>query len=427
MIASTVDDALAQGERSGILKLSGYSLNKLDVLWIGKNSYKIDYSFDSNKLRWWECATYIKVDLSDNLLSQLDDRISEWEYVKTIDLRKNAFTEFPSIISQLPALTKLNISKNQLERIVCDLINIVDLDASLNRVIFFSASIPNIHKLDLSHNKLTQVPVCLEECRYLASLNLAYNLISECENSLDGLKSLCDLDMSHNNLRKVFNKHTILPNLVRLALNHNFLDQIPHGNFLKLTDLTLSYNQISHKDKITESDGDILKSALDLQVLDLCENKLFMLPEGIFSLKSLKRLDFSNNSVRNLPPELGLLANLQTITYFGNPVKVPNGFGTEKLLKWLRNKLPLQDDEKDFKIHVQDVINVDLENSKINMITREMVQNMPKSLRLSGNLISYLDIIFGFGNNLSILELGRNRIKEFPIKSLPVLRVRIFW
>jgi Leucine-rich repeat (LRR) protein len=420
MIATAVDEALHNGQRSGILKLSGCSLDNLDMLWdtSNKKSQNINYSFDSNELRWWETAAYVKVDLSDNVLSKLDERLSEWEHVKTIDIRKNNFTDFPKILTLLPALTKLNISQNKLDRINSDLIHVLDLDASFNRIICVSASIPNLRRLDLNHNQLTQVPGCIQECRYLAVLNLSHNLISDATDSLDGLKSLSDLDISHNNLRQVFNKHTNLPNLARLVLNHNSLAHIPDGKFIRLTDLTASYNRISEG-----SGEDILKGSMDLQVLDLRDNNLSRLPESIFHLKLLKRLDFSNNSIRVLPPELGLLSNLQTINHFGNPAKVPNGFGTEKLLKWLRNKLPLEKQMTECKVHIQDTINVDLSNSKINMITSEMVRSMPRSLKLSNNLISSLDLIFDFGNNLSILELSRNRIKEFPVKSLPVLQV----
>jgi Leucine-rich repeat (LRR) protein len=420
MIATALDQALDHGQRSGVLKLSGCSLDNLDVLWNKKNkkSQNINYSFDSNELRWWETAAYVKVDLSDNLLSQLDDRLSEWEHVKTIDLRKNSFTDFPKIFTLLPALTKLNISKNKLDRINSDLIHVLDLDASFNRIVCVSASIPNLRKLDLSHNQLTHVPGCIQECRCLTVLNLSHNVISDATNSLDDLKSLCDLDISHNNLRQVFNKHTILPNLARLVLNHNALAHIPEGKFIMLTDLTASYNNISDG-----SNEDILKGSVDLQVLDLSDNNLSRLPESIFHMKLLKRLDFSNNSIPFLPPELGLLSNLQTINHFGNPAKVPNGFRTEKILKWLRNKLPVEKQMAECKIHIQDTINVDLSNSKINIITSEMVRNMPRSLKLSNNLISSLDIVFDFANNLSILELSRNRIKEFPIKSLPVLQV----
>lgn len=420
MIATNVNSALSQGQSSGNLKLSGYNLESLDVLWDKKNKQpsKINYSFDSNGQGWWETADFVKVDLSDNSLSQLDERISEWENVKTVDLRKNSFTGFPKILCQLPALTKLNISRNKIDQITVDSLNTFDLDASYNSVFFFSISLPNIQKLDLCHNQLKQVPECIQDCRYLSSLNLSYNSISDADYSLDGLKSLCDLDLSHNSLATIFNNNTNLPNLARLALNHNALSLIPPGKFMKLTDLSLSYNQISGG--MEES---ILNSSLDLQVLDIGENKLEILPESILLLHSLKRLDISNNSIRNFPPELGLLSNIQTFSHFGNPAKVPNGFGTEKLLKWLLNKLPLEQQMTECKIKVHDMMHVDLSNSSIVDITSDLVQNMPRSLKLSNNLISCFDIIFDFGTNLSILELAKNRIKEFPTKSLPSLTV----
>lgn len=420
MIATNFNNALSQGQRSGILKLSGYNLENLDVLWDKKNkqSPKIDYSFDSTELGWWETADFVKVDFSDNLLSHLDERLSEWENVRTIDLRKNSFSDFPKILAQLPSLAKLNISRNKIDQIDVESLNTFDLDASYNSIFYFSISIPNLQKLDLCHNMLKEVPQCILDCRNLSMLNLSFNSISNANDSLDRLTALCDLDLSHNTLTSVFNSKTNLPNLARLALNHNSLSKIPLGKFRKLTDLTLSYNQIDGG-----FEENILSGASDLQVLDFSENKLKIVPNSILLLKSLKRLDISYNSIRNLPPELGLLSDLQAINHFGNPAKVPNGFGAEKLLKWLRNKLPLEQQMTEFNIKVYDRINVDLSNSSITVITNDMVQHFPRTLKLSDNLISSLDIIFDFGTNLSVLELAKNKLKEFPIKSLPNLSV----
>lgn len=267
MIVNNLNAALANGERTGNLKLSGLNLESLDVLW-KTNKPTINYSFERPELGWWETADYVNLDLSNNLLSKVDERILEWENVKTINLRNNSLKEFPDVI-KLNALTKLTIAKNEIDQIVSGCLNLVDLDASYNRIFSFAVSLPNIKKLDLSHNKLTEVPQCIQHCRYLVSLNLSYNLLSDAQNSLDRLESLCDLDLSHNCIKTVFNNDTNLCNLARLAINHNSLTQIPFGHFRKLTDLSLSYNEIS-----VDIQGNILNSAMDLQVLDISEISL---------------------------------------------------------------------------------------------------------------------------------------------------------
>ena len=45
------------------------------------------------------------------------------------------------------------------------------------------------------------------------------------------------------------------------------------------------------------------------------------LPEFITSLTGLRRLDLSNNDLNNLPPQLGLMDNLDALLVEGNPLR----------------------------------------------------------------------------------------------------------
>jgi Leucine-rich repeat (LRR) protein len=99
------------------------------------------------------------------MLSELDSRMSEWENLRTIDLHCNEFLEFPGIISHIPGLVKVNISKNKISTVDLKIsLKISELDLSFNNLFYFAANIHNIQKLDLCHNQLTIVPECLQEC-----------------------------------------------------------------------------------------------------------------------------------------------------------------------------------------------------------------------------------------------------------------------
>lgn len=46
-----------------------------------------------------------------------------------------------------------------------------------------------------------------------------------------------------------------------------------------------------------------------------------VLPEAITSMSKLKRLDVSNNNLNNLPPQLALMDNLNSLSVEGNPLR----------------------------------------------------------------------------------------------------------
>lgn len=57
----------------------------------------------------------------------------------------------------------------------------------------------------------------------------------------------------------------------------------------------------------------------------------------------------SNNSIRKLPPELGLLEKLNTFLFVGNAIRgLPSssGGGTAALLKLLRDRIPGEREDK---------------------------------------------------------------------------------
>ncbi|XP_017980552.1 PREDICTED: plant intracellular Ras-group-related LRR protein 6 [Theobroma cacao] len=88
-------------------------------------------------------------------------------------------------------------------------------------------------------------------------------------------------------------------------------------------------------------------SLCQLQILDLGQNSLQSIPEGLNSLTSLTELDLSDNNISALPPELGLLEpSLQVLRLDGNPLRSIRRAildkGTKAVLKYLKDKIPEQ-------------------------------------------------------------------------------------
>ena len=96
--------------------------------------------------------------------------------------------------------------------------------------------------------------------------------------------------------------------------------------------------------QLCEVPSDIL-SLQQLQILDLSQNSLQLIPEGFKNLTSLTELNLSDNSIATLPPELGLLEpSLQALRLDGNPLRSIRRTildrGTKAVLKYLKDKIP---------------------------------------------------------------------------------------
>ena len=205
--------------------------------------------------------------------------------------------------------------------------------------------------------------------------------------------------------------------LARLDLSHNRLLEIPNGIYPTLKDLNLSFNCIQNQDR-----PNLLSSCLSLQVLDLGDNKLSMIPKEILELKTLKRLDIKNNDIASLPPELGLLECIQSILYTGNKIKMSSSLGTKKLLSLLREKLVLNNEETIEKPN-QHSMN-DLNGKQLTEIP--VPDHPPVQLIANQNALSRIPFWLqtDLGAFIKTLELRKNKITEFPSIGMPLLQVR---
>ena len=70
--------------------------------------------------------------------------------------------------------------------------------------------------------------------------------------------------------------------------------------------------------------------------------------EGLKQLSKLTILDLGNNNIGTVPPELGLLRNIRSLTLDGNGFRVPRPQilvkGTEAIMAYLRDRIPRTND-----------------------------------------------------------------------------------
>ena len=143
-------------------------------------------------------------------------------------------------------------------------------------------------------------------------LNLSNNEIKTISKSINKLQDLQTVNFSYNKIKKVPFEIKEVLYIENLNISHNKLTYISNSilgmNFLRTLDL--SYNEITYFDKKVQ-----LKK---LEKLNLSNNKLKELTKDIGLLKNLKSLNLSNNVLESLPNSIVNLSNLTELNLKNN-------------------------------------------------------------------------------------------------------------
>ncbi|KAK7794573.1 hypothetical protein R5R35_003590 [Gryllus longicercus] len=340
------------------------------------------------------------VDFTSNDFSdgRFPDAVQLMTGVQWLKLDKTNLDQIPEEMGKLLKLEHLSLVRNNLERLygeLTDLACLRTLNVRHNKV--KSSGIPadlfqleELTTLDLSHNKLKEIPEGLERARSLLVLNLSHNQIESIPNALFmHLTDLLFLDLSSNQLETLPPQTRRLANLQTLVLNHNplghfqlrqlpslmnletlhmrntqrTLNNIPTNleTLTNLNDLDLAQNSLPkvpdalyalpNLRRLNLSDNEIteLSQAVEmwqrLEVLNLCRNKLTALPPSLCKITSLRRLYVNYNQLdfEGIPSGIGKLCNLEVFSAANNQLEmIPEGLcrcGSLKRLILTSNKL----------------------------------------------------------------------------------------
>ncbi|XP_069566597.1 DISP complex protein LRCH3 isoform X8 [Brachyistius frenatus] len=149
----------------------------------------------------------------------------------------------------------------------------------------------------------------LDEASATGSLNLSGRKLKEFPRSAANhdLTDTTRADLSRNRLSELPLEVCLFVSLESLNLYQNCLRSLPDGllNLQALTYLNLSRNQLSVLPAVVCS--------LPLKVLIACNNKLVCLPEELGQLRHLTELDVSCNEIQTLPSQVGQLEALRDL------------------------------------------------------------------------------------------------------------------
>jgi signal transduction histidine kinase len=203
------------------------------------------------------------------------------------------------MIKYLSRLTSLDLSGNPLHSIPSEIKRLINLEklilanCELNKISFTDLSyLKKLKKLDISGNKIETIPDQIGRLVGLTELSLSATGINALSDSISRLKQLKILNISKNRLNNTsFDKLYENKGLTNLDVSNNKIDIVPEGIgiFQQLSKLDLSENSIlSLPDSLC-----LLEKLTDLKVKSSRVSiSDIILPAKILNLKNLNEIDF---------------------------------------------------------------------------------------------------------------------------------------
>ncbi|BAY21081.1 small GTP-binding protein domain-containing protein [Calothrix sp. NIES-2100] len=290
---------------------------------------------------------------------------------RKLDLSGQKLTEIPEAIAKLTNLTQLYLSYNP----------ITEIPEAI-------AKLTNLTQLILSYNQITEIPEAIAKLTNLTQLILRYNQITEIPEAIAKLTNLTQLILNDNQITEIPEAIANLTNLTELNLSNNQITEIPEAiaNLTNLTRLYLSSNQIT---EIPEA----IANLTNLTRLNLSNNQITEIPEAIANLTNLTQLNLSNNQITEIPEAIAKLTNLTELDLSNNQItEIP-----EAIAK------------------LTNLTELDLSNNQITEIPEAIAKltNLTE-LDLCNNQITEIPEALAKLTNLTLLDLSYNQITQIP-------------
>ncbi|KAI3970835.1 hypothetical protein MKX01_024482 [Papaver californicum] len=175
-----------------------------------------------------------------------------------------------------------------------------------------------VRTIDLTNNKIIDVPMGISRLINMQRLILADNVIEHLPVNLGKLQSLKVLTLDGNQMTTLPDELGMLVRLERLSISRNLLTGLPEtiGSLRSLSLLNVSNNKLK---SLPESIG----SCFSMEELQANDNYIDELPSSVCNLVHLKSLCLDNNDVKEIP--LNLLKDckaLQNISLHDNPISM---------------------------------------------------------------------------------------------------------
>jgi len=164
-----------------------------------------------------------------------------------------------------------------------------------------------LESLNLQGNPLTNLAIFNFSALFkLKTLKLGYAHIADIPDSICDLALLEVLDLQGNNIHKISLGLFQLENLKILNLSQNRIEIVPEG-----------IRRLAPRKESKEKNESAIQG---LSWLDLSQNALKELPDGLFALNSLITLDLHDNQIQIIPEEIRFLYKLSYLDLSFNEI-----------------------------------------------------------------------------------------------------------
>ena len=266
--------------------------------------------------------------------------------VKYLHVNQLLLTTVPEVVYRFPNLEELDLSKNKLtqlpDRLISGIPSLRRLSVLYNQIGDDSVFIPkntHLRALTLQGNRLTRIPMSVRNCANLESLWMGNNNLTELNvKPLGGLKHLNDLNFYNAGLTSLPRQIRKLKHVTVLDLYYNNLTQLPKqiGRMKRLEQLAVSNN------KLTALPPQLARLK-QLRVLFIHHNELSELPDSFANLPALNTLDLSYNRFSSVPDRLPTMLSLESVDISNNNIQtLPTALvGLRNLKKFYIRSNPL--------------------------------------------------------------------------------------
>ncbi|MCL7043580.1 hypothetical protein MKW94_007411 [Papaver nudicaule] len=175
-----------------------------------------------------------------------------------------------------------------------------------------------VRTIDLTNNKIIDIPMGISRLINMQRLILADNLIERLPVNLGKLQSLKVLTLDGNQMTTLPDELGMLVRLERLSISRNLLTSLPDtiGSLRSLSLLNVSNNKLT---SLPESIG----SCFSMEELQANDNYIDELPSSVCNLVHLKSLCLDNNNVKQIPQNiLKDCKVLHNISLHDNPISM---------------------------------------------------------------------------------------------------------